>query len=335
MSSLKKVAIAGASGAVGVEFVQVLETLDFPISELKLLASERSAGKEMSFRGETLVVEKMTPESFKGVDIALFSAGSSISKDYEKHLVDAGCIMIDNSSAFRMRDDVPLIIPEINPEDIQNHNGVLANPNCSTIIMLMAVYPIHKEFPVKRMVVSTYQAASGAGWAAMEELRVATEHHLRGEAFTPKVIPHPYAFNTFSHNSKVDESGYNEEERKMVRETHKILHDESIGIAPTCVRVPVFRAHSESINLQFKDEAPSVKKCRELISAFPGLELVDDPANNRFPMPIDASGAYDCLVGRIRKDISQPANGIELFVSGDQLLKGAALNAVQIAQLFV
>ncbi len=329
----KSVAIVGATGAVGMEFLDVIDKLDFPVKNLKLLASARSAGKEITFRGQKHIVEETKPESFDGVDIALFSAGSGITRQLAPEVTARGCKIVDNSSAFRMDPNVPLVVPEINPEDIQPESMIIANPNCSTIILLMALFPIHRKYPVKRVVVSTYQAASGAGWAAMDELEKGAKAYLEGKPFEPQVLPHLYAFNTFSHNSPIDDSGYNEEERKMVRETKKILHNDEIAITATCVRVPVMRAHSESINLEFAGTVPSPEEARQLLADFPGVQIVDDPANNRFPMPLDASGQFDCLVGRIRKDISQPDRGIDLFISGDQLLKGAALNAVQIAQL--
>jgi len=329
------VAIVGATGAVGIEFMNVLETLNFPLKNLSLLASKRSAGKKLTFRGEELTVEETTKDSFKNVDIALFSAGSSISRLYVNDVKNAGCVMVDNSSAFRMEPDVPLVVPEINPEDALKHKGVIANPNCSTIIMLMAVYPIYKKYLVKRIVLSTYQAASGAGWEAMEELRKASQAYLKEEPFQQSIMPHPYAFNLFSHNSKMLDNGYNEEEMKTYKETMKILHDPSITVTATCVRVPIFRAHSEAINLEFTGQAPGEEECRKLLSEFPGVKVVDDRKNNYFPMPNEASGKYDCLVGRIRADESLPGKAINLFVCGDQLLKGAALNAVQIARLLV
>jgi len=331
----KNIAVVGATGAVGVEMLHVLDKLDVEVANLKLLASGRSAGKTMEFKGEPILVEETRHDSFNGVDIALFSAGSSISREYEKSVVDAGAVLIDNSSAFRMKEGVPLVVPEVNPEDAHKHNGVIANPNCSTIIMLMAVFPIHQKYPVKRIVVSTYQAASGAGWEAMEELKEGSLAYLEGKSFEYKKMPHPYAFNLFSHNSPIVENGYNEEENKMVLETKKILHNDAIQIAPTAVRVPIFRAHSESINLEFEGKAPETEEVRVLLDNFPGVKVVDERSTNIFPMPLHASGQFDCLVGRIRKDQSQPDKGIELFVAGDQLLKGAALNAVQIAQLLI
>lgn len=327
------VAIVGATGAVGQEFKKVLEKRNFPVNKIRFLASSRSAGKEIIFKGEKHIVEELKEESFKGIDIALFSAGSSISKEYAPIAVKAGAVVVDNSSAFRMHEDVPLVIPEINPEDIETHKGIIANPNCSTIIMAVPVWPLHKAFKVKRIVVATYQAASGAGWKAMEELIEQTKDVLAGKQPQPKVLPHVYAFNLFSHNSKIDSSGYNEEERKMINETKKIFHTDDILITATCVRVPVLRAHSEAINITFENKVEE-SDIREVLKGAAGIKIVDDRERNYFPMPIDASEKDDILVGRIRKDLSQPdGRGIDMFVCGDQLLKGAALNAVQIAEL--
>lgn len=330
----KNVVIAGASGAVGVEFMKVLEKMDFPVASLRLLATKRSAGKKLQFKGEDIVIEEMTANSFKGADIALFSAGSSVSKEFEKAVVDAGCVMVDNSSAFRMREGTPLVVPEINPQDAKKHQGVIANPNCSTIIMLMGVYPLLRKYvPLRRLVVSTYQAASGAGWAAMEELKDSTRAVLDSKPFTPQKMPYPYGFNLFSHNTAIDAQGYNEEEMKMVKETKKILGTDKIAMSPTCIRVPILRAHAESINIEFENAAPSEEEARKLFAEFPGVRVIDDRAKNHFPMPLEASGEWDCLVGRIRKDVSMPDKAMNVFIAGDQLLKGAALNAVQIAAL--
>jgi len=323
----------GATGAVGTEFLRILEQRDFPLASLKLLASHRSAGKTLTFKGEDLVVELLGPDSFKGVELVLASAGGSLSKQYAPIAVDDGAVVVDNTSAFRMDPATPLVIPEINPEDIKAHKGIIANPNCSTIIMNVPVWPLHVACPVRRVVVSTYQAASGAGAAAMKELEDGARAHLAGEPFEPKVLPHPAAFNVFSHNSDVGEDGYNVEETKMVLETRKIFHCEAIRVAATCVRVPVLRAHSESINLEFTGEMPE-QRVREILADAPGITIVDDRAGSTFPMPLDATDQDDILVGRIRQDISQDgARGIEMFVSGDQIRKGAALNAVQIAEL--
>jgi aspartate-semialdehyde dehydrogenase len=327
----KNVAIAGATGAVGAEFMSVLEKRNFPIKNIKFLASARSVGKKITFKGEEFPVEEMTKDSFKGVDIALFSAGASRSRDFAEAVVDAGCVMVDNSSAFRMDPTVPLVVPEINPEDVKWHKGIIANPNCSTIIMLMAVYPIYKLSRVKRIIVSTYQAASGAGAKAMEELKLQAADFLAGRPVKKEVLPHQIAFNLFSHNTKIGEDGYNEEEVKMIKESNKILHDADLKITATCVRVPVLRAHSESVSLETERKL-ELDEIRKAIAAFPGCQVVDDRDANYFPMPLDASGKDDCLVGRIRYDKALD-NGIALFVCGDQLLKGAALNAVQIAEL--
>lgn len=330
------VAIAGATGAVGVEMLRCLEERNFPVSKLKLLASARSAGKRMTFRGEEITVEELTADSFKDVDIAFFSAGGGISRQFARAVVDSGAVMIDNSSAFRMDPDVPLVIPEVNPEAAKTHKGIIANPNCSTIIAITPLWPIHKKNRVKRLIAATYQAASGAGAAAMEELEQASRAFLAGEPFEQKIIPHPYPFNVFSHNSKVDPvTGYNEEELKMVKETTKIFGDPDIRVTATCVRVPVLRAHSEA--LDFECENPiTPEDVRLILSTAPGVKIVDDVANNYFPMPKDASGQDDILVGRIRQDISDPTGrSIAMFVAGDQLLKGAALNAVQIGELLL
>ncbi|MGB5093855.1 MAG: aspartate-semialdehyde dehydrogenase [Parvibaculum sp.] len=330
------VAIAGATGAVGVEMLRCLEERNFPVSKLKLLASARSAGKRMTFRGEEITVEELTADSFKGVDIAFFSAGGGISRQFAKAVVDAGAVMIDNSSAFRMDPNVPLVIPEVNPEAAKTHKGIIANPNCSTIIAITPLWPIHRKNRVKRLIAATYQAASGAGAAAMEELEQASRAFLAGEPFEQTIIPHPYPFNVFSHNSKVDPvTGYNEEELKMVKETTKIFGDPDIRVTATCVRVPVLRAHSEA--LDFECENPiTPDEVRAILSKAPGVKIVDDVANNYFPMPKDASGQDDILVGRIRQDISDPTGrSIAMFVAGDQLLKGAALNAVQIGELLL
>ncbi len=330
------VAVVGATGAVGVEFLACLEQRKFPLCQLRLLASARSVGKTMQFRGQTIAVEELTAESFRGVDIALFSAGGAISKKFVPIAAAAGAVVVDNSSAFRMDQTVPLVIPEINPEKAAEHNGIIANPNCSTIIAIVPLWPLHKVNKIRRLIAATYQAASGAGAAAMEELRESTRAALDGKPYAHTVLPHPYAFNLFSHNAAVDLSnGYNEEEMKMVKETRKIFGDPDIRISATCVRVPVLRAHCEALNIEFADPMPA-KKVREILSHSPGVKLVDLPDKNYFPMPRDASGQGDVLVGRIRQDISDPTGrSVAMFVAGDQLLKGAALNAVQIAELLL
>jgi aspartate-semialdehyde dehydrogenase len=328
------VAIVGATGAVGIELIRCLEERRFPLAELRLFASARSAGKTLTFRGEPLPVRELKEDSFRGVDIALFSAGGGTSKRFGPLAVEQGAVVVDNSSAFRMDPAVPLVVQETNPEAVRAHRGIIANPNCSTIIAITPLWPVHRINRLRRMIVSTYQAASGAGAAAMEELRESTRAYLEGRPYENTVLPHPYAFNLFSHNTKIDpQTGYNEEETKVVRETHKIYGDDSIRIAATCVRVPVLRAHSIAIN--FECERPiSPEQVRDIIETAPGVQLVDDPERNYFPMPKDASGQDAILVGRIRRDVSDPSGrSIALFVAGDQLLKGAALNAVQIAEL--
>jgi len=328
------VAIVGATGAVGIELIRCLEERRFPLSELRLFASARSAGKTLPFRGEPLAVRELKEDSFRGVDIALFSAGGGTSKKFGPLAVEQGAVVVDNSSAFRMDPTVPLVVPEINPEAVRSHRGIIANPNCSTIIAITPLWPIHRINRLRRMIVATYQAASGAGAAAMEELRESTRAYLEGRPYENKVLPHPYAFNLFSHNAKIDpQSGYNEEETKVIRETHKIYGDDSIRICATCVRVPVLRAHSIAINFEC-ERAITPEQVRDIMQTAPGVKVVDDPERNYFPMPKDASGQEPILVGRIRRDVSDPSGrSIALFVSGDQLLKGAALNAVQIAEL--
>jgi aspartate-semialdehyde dehydrogenase len=336
MSETYRVAIAGATGAVGVEFIRLLEERKFPLSELRLLASARSAGKKMLFRGREIAVEELNENSFKDVDIAFFSAGGSISRKFAPVAAKAGAVVVDNSSAFRMDPTVPLVIPEINPEAIAGHSGIIANPNCSTIIAIVPLWPIHKKNRIRRLIAATYQAASGAGAAAMEELAESTRAYLENRDYQNTVLPHPYAFNLFSHNSKIDPvTGYNEEETKMIKETHKIFADPEIRISATCVRVPVLRAHSEALTIEC--ERPiTPTEVREILKTAPGVRLVDDPEKNYFPMPKDASGQGDVLVGRIRQDLSDPSGrSIAMFVAGDQLLKGAALNAVQIAEVMV
>ncbi|HCF95144.1 MAG: aspartate-semialdehyde dehydrogenase [Verrucomicrobiota bacterium] len=330
MSRPLNVAIAGATGAVGQDIMQCLEQRDFPVGELRLLASARSVDRMLPFRGKDLLVQELTEQSFDGIDVALFSAGGSRSKQFAPAAVKAGAVVIDNSSAFRMDPDTPLVVPEINPEDLDKHQGIIANPNCSTIILVVPLWPLHKVNPIRRIVVSTYQAASGAGAKAMEELEQQTRDLLSGKDAHPTVFPHQIAFNLFSHNSPIVEDGYCEEEVKMVKETRKIFHDSSIRICPTTIRVPVMRAHAESVNIEFS--RPMLpEEAREILASAPGVKLQDDPENNHFPMPLEASGQEDVLVGRIRKDLSDP-NCLAMFICGDQLLKGAALNAVQIAE---
>jgi aspartate-semialdehyde dehydrogenase len=325
------VAVAGATGAVGQEMLSVLERRHFPVRELTLLASARSAGKHMNYAGESLPVRELKKDSFKGVDIALFSAGGSRSKEFAPYAVEAGAVVVDNSSAFRMDPQVPLVVPEINPEAVKTHKGIIANPNCSTIAMVVPLYPLHKAFRVKRVVVATYQAASGAGAAAMQELQEETRAVLEGREYKRTIFPQQYAFNLFPHNSPMLENGYVEEEIKMVRETHKILGDSSIRVNATCIRVPVLRAHSEALNIEFaRDVSP--EDAYRILRAAPGVEIFENRAKNQWATPIDGSRRDPVLVGRIRRDLSQD-NTLDLWLVSDQLLKGAALNAVQIAEL--
>jgi len=327
------VAVAGVTGAVGQEFLSIIEERNFPFTSLKMLASSRSAGKKIPFKGKEYVVEQMTTDSFKGIDIALFSAGASRSREFAPAAVQTGAVVVDNSSAYRMDPQVPLVVPEINPQKIKEHKGIIANPNCSTIIGIVPVWPLHKINPVKRMIVSTYQAASGAGMSAMLELENQAREILAGKPPTRNVFPHQIAFNCFSHNSLLGPNGYNEEETKMVKETRKIFDCPEIAITATCIRIPVLRAHCESINLEFTRPI-TPEQVREVLKTAPGVSVLDDREHNRFPMPIDATGKDNVFVGRIRQDESLPNNrGINLWVSGDQLRKGAALNAIQIAEL--
>lgn len=328
------VAIAGATGAVGAEFLRLLEERDFPLASLKLLASARSVGKTIRFKGKDIAVEELTADSFHDTHIAFFSAGGSQSKKFGPAAAESGAVVIDNSSAFRMDPEVPLVIPEVNPDDALAHRGIIANPNCSTIILLMALTPLHRLSPVRRVVVSTYQAASGAGASAMQELEDQSRAFLAGDVVAKNVFPHQIAFNLFSHNTAINDTGYNEEELKMVKETRKILHEPNLAITATCIRVPILRAHSESINIEFAGPRPTVEAAREALAAFPGVTIVDDRVGNTFPMPLDASGKDDVFVGRIREDLSHP-QALDLFVAGDQILKGAALNGYQIAELLI
>jgi aspartate-semialdehyde dehydrogenase len=330
------VAIVGATGAVGVELLRCLEQRRFPVGQLKLLASARSAGRTLQFCGEQLMVGQLTERSFDGVDLALFSAGGGISRRFAPLAVRAGAVVVDNSSAFRMDPDTPLVVPEINAGDIARHQGIIANPNCAAIISITPLWPVHRRNRIRRLLLSTYQAASGAGAAAMDELRDSTRAFLEGREYRHTVLPHPYAFNLFSHNTRIDpQTGYNEEETKVMQETRKIFGDPEIRVSATCVRVPVLRAHA--VALSFECDRPiEPGEVRTLLAAAPGVKLVDDAGNNCFPMPRDASGCDEILAGRIRQDVSDPSGrSIAMFVAGDQLLKGAALNAVQIAELLL
>jgi len=330
------VAILGATGAVGVELIRCLEERDFPLSRLKLLASPRSAGRQLTFRGEPLTVDAVDVASFDGIDLALFSAGASQSREWAPRAVAAGAVVVDNSSAFRMDPACPLVVPEVNPQTLDGHRGIVANPNCVAIIATVPVAPLAQAFGLRRLQMASYQSASGAGAAAMAELEASTRAFLAGEAFAPQVLKHPYAFNLFSHDADVDlESGYNGEELKVIAECRRLLAQPELPVGITSVRVPVLRAHSIAITAEF-DRPVTAEEAREVLGQAAGVRVVDDRAGNHFPMPSESQGQGDVLVGRIRRDLSDPSGrSIALFVSGDQLLKGAALNAVQIAeQLF-
>ena len=333
MSGQVRVAILGATGAVGTELIELLESRQFPVAQLKLLASPRSAGKTLTFKGKELLVEPVSEDAFQDIDLVLASAGGSTSKKWAATITATGAVMIDNSSAFRMEPNVPLIVPEINPEAAANHQGVIANPNCTTILMAIAIWPLHRVQPVKRIVVATYQSASGAGAQAMAELKTQAQAILNDKTPTTEAFPYPLAFNLFPHNSPLNEAGYCQEEMKMIQETRKIFNEPQLSVSATCVRVPVLRAHSEAINLEFARPF-EVNLAREILSSSPGVKLVEDWQANYFPMPVEATGGDDVLVGRIRQDLSHPC-GLELWLSGDQIRKGAALNAVQIAELLV
>jgi aspartate-semialdehyde dehydrogenase len=328
------VAIAGVTGAVGAEFIATMDRRGFRVGRLKPLASARSAGKTIDFRGQKIVIEVLQENSLAGVDIALFSAGGAVSRKFAPIAVQAGAVVIDNSSAFRMDPNVPLVIPEINAGRIREHKGIIAVPNCAAITALMPLWPIHRNNLIKRLILSTYQAASGAGAAAMDELVESTRASLDGKTYAPRVMPHPFAFNLFNHNTPIDPAtGYNDEETKVIKETRKIFEDDRIAVGVTCVRVPVLRAHCAAIT--FECEKPITEaEVRAMLSEAPAVRIVDDRVKNYFPMPIDASGQDDVLVGRIRMDLSDGSgHSISMFAAADQLLKGAALNAIQIAEL--
>jgi len=331
MTKTPKVAIVGATGAVGEEMRLCLEERNFPLESLTLLASARSAGKKMSFRGEELTVKELTHDSFEGIDIALFSAGGGISLTYGPSAAAAGCMVIDNSSAFRMDPEIPLVVPEINPDAAFTHQGIIANPNCSTIITLMGLYPLHLAFGLKSIIASTYQAVSGSGAKGIIELEQQARAWAEGGEMIQEVYPHQIAFNLLPHVDAFLEDGYTKEEMKMLNEGRKIMSLPNLKVTCTCVRVPVFRAHSISVSAEF-ERPVSVEAARQAIASFAGTELVDDPANLKYPMPLDYSEKIDCGVGRIRKD-HVFENGLALWVTGDQVWKGAALNAIQIAEL--
>jgi aspartate-semialdehyde dehydrogenase len=327
------VAIVGATGMVGQEFIKVLEQRRFPMTSVKLCASDRSHGRKMKVRGEELEVKETTPDSFKGIDIALFSAGADISRHFSPIAAKAGAVVVDNSAAFRMDPEVPLVVPEINPEDIKKHKGIIANPNCSTIQMVVALYPLHKVNPIKRITVATYQSVSGTGLAAVDELTSQSRMVLEGKKATPKVYPYQIAFNVLPEIDVFLENGYTKEEWKMVEETHKIMHAPEIAVSATCVRVPVMIGHSEAVQVEFsRPMAP--EEARSILSKAPGVTVMDDPSKRVYPYPGMAAGQDDVYVGRIRRDASHP-NGLVLWVVSDNIRKGAALNAVQIAEKLV
>jgi aspartate-semialdehyde dehydrogenase len=330
------VAIVGATGAVGSELIDQLERRGFLVRSLRLLASPRSAGRSLAFRGKPVTVEPLDAQSFEGIDVAFFSAGAGISREYVPAAIAAGAVVIDNSSAFRMDADTPLVVPEVNAAALTAHRGVIANPNCVAAVAVMALWPLHQAAGIRRVSIATYQAASGAGAAAMEELRASTAAYLEGRPFEPKVLANPYAFNLFSHDSKVDPAtGYNGEETKVMAELRKIMGTPDLAVGITCIRVPVLRAHSMAMTVEL--ERPlAVDDARAWLAAAPGVRLVDDPAANHFPMPNEASGRDEVLVGRVRRDLGDPSgHSLALFAVGDQLLKGAALNAIQIAELLL
>ena len=331
MSRKYHVAIVGATGAVGVEMIKTLEKRNFPVSKLTLLASARSAGRQLPFRGEPVTIKELGEDSFAGVDIALFSAGGSISKKFAPFAVQAGAVVVDNSSAFRMDENVPLVVPEINGADIRGNRGILANPNCTTAITLMALHPLHRAFGVKRLFAASYQAVSGTGAQAIAELRAQVGDIVADRKPQAKVYPHQIAFNVLPHVDSFLDTGYTKEEMKMQNEGRRILHLPDFKASVTCVRVPVYRAHSVAVNAEF-ERPVSVAAAREAILGAPGIKLVDDPAHNLYPLPLNCAGQDDCQVGRIRIDCALE-NGLSFWVAGDQLLKGAALNAVQIAEL--
>lgn len=325
------IAIAGATGAVGIELLRVLERRNFPVATIRALASGKSAGKKLAFRDESISVEELKEDSFANIDIAFFSAGGERSRKFVPVARDAGAVVIDNSSTFRMDPGVPLVIPEINPQDVKQHRGVIANPNCTTAVALMALYPLHRAFGVRRVFAASYQAVSGSGARAITELKEQVLANVSDRQCSPEVYPHPIAFNVLPHVDVFLETGYTKEEMKMQDEGRKIMHVPEFRASVTCVRVPVYRAHSVAINADF-EKPVSVEQAHEVLAKAPGLELVDEPNKNRYPMPLDVAGKDNCQVGRVRRDCALE-NGLAFWVSGDQLLKGAALNAVQIAEL--
>ncbi len=327
------IAILGATGAVGQTMLRVLEERNFPVNEIRLLASEKSAGKELEYMGLKYKVQAVSPEAFEGIDIALFSAGGSRSKQWAPIAVEKGAVVIDNSSAFRMDDDVPLVVPEVNPEDVKWHKGIIANPNCSTIQMVVALYPIHREKKIKRVIVSTYQAVSGAGATAIKDLEEETRAYFEGKYYYPEALPNHIAFNVIPHIDVFLDNDYTKEEMKMFNETRKIMHAPDIRVSATCARVPVFYGHSEAVTIE-TEQPITPDEAREILKNAPGVIVEDDPSNNVYPMPIEVAGRDEVFVGRIRKDLAFE-NGLSMWVVADNLRKGAATNAVQIAELLI
>ena len=327
------IAILGATGAVGQTMLRVLEERNFPVNEIRLLASEKSAGKELEYMGLKYKVQAVSPEAFEGIDIALFSAGGSRSKQWAPIAVEKGAVVIDNSSAFRMDDDVPLVVPEVNPEDVKWHKGIIANPNCSTIQMVVALYPIHREKKIKRVIVSTYQAVSGAGATAIKDLEEETRAYFEGKYYYPEALPNHIAFNVIPHIDVFLDNDYTKEEMKMFNETRKIMHAPDIKVSATCARVPVFYGHSEAVTIE-TEQPITPDEAREILKNAPGVIVEDDPSNNIYPMPIEVAGRDEVFVGRIRKDLAFE-NGLSMWVVADNLRKGAATNAVQIAELLI
>ncbi len=325
-----RVAIVGATGLVGQEFIKVLEQRNFPMTSIQLLASERSIGKRLFVAHQEIEVKETVSESFKGIDIALFSAGTEISRYFSPRAAQSGAVVIDNSSAFRMTDTVPLVVPEVNPEDIKRHRGIIANPNCSTIQLVVALYPLHKVNPIKRIINATYQAVSGTGSAAVDELTAQAKQVLDGQTTIPHVYPHQIAFNVLPEIDVFLDNGYTKEEWKLVEETRKIMHAEEIAISTTCVRVPVFTGHSMAVNIEFS-QPMSPEEARRILAQAPGVKVIDDPVISLYPQPWSATGTDEVFVGRIRRDESHP-NGLVMWIVADNLRKGAALNAVQIAE---
>jgi aspartate-semialdehyde dehydrogenase len=324
------VAVVGATGAVGVEMIKTLEKRNFPVGKLTLLASARSVGKKLKFRDQEIAVQELTRDSFAGIDIALFSAGGGISKEFAPLAAKTGCVVIDNSSAFRMDDSVPLVIPEINPGDVKKHHGIIANPNCTTAITLMALYPLHQAFGVRRVFASSYQAVSGSGAKGIEELERQVGQVVAGKPVTKEVYPHQIAFNVVPQVDSFLPTGYTKEEMKMQNEGRKIMHHDTFRASVTCVRVPVYRAHSVAVSAEF-DKPVTVESARAVLARAPGLDVVDEPEKKEYPLPLYVAERYNCQIGRIRLDCAME-NGLCFWVAGDQLLKGAALNAVQIAE---